>query len=482
MNSTARELSPKKTMKTKQIAWISGGLLPRTQKRRQHCGEASRVEREHQPGALPIAASSSWQDLRSTGFYYRDGKQPKEPSKTNRSRGPSALRHASIGALPHPGQLSRSYRPAFPRASSRRGRSASRGSSDPGVGRLIGPERAVERAWALQATAGRFWRAVQSRRRGFSGPWRGHGRATRPSPEDDRFGGAGASPGGLGGPRRPSLPLTRRSCSCSSRAKIAKREESGNRQADVSSAEGDARDPKATSTLTSSCGRPCGIFSIVVRSQSAMLVLQGVFSGDRHAAARVHHGGAALGWPLAAHAQQQAVAVIGFVGGGSANEIVSATVLQSSRVVRGRGVLRATLTAEERDIWGSASPIKWVDFIVAALLIFTGGVIWGSADRVVGHFLQEQTPDRDEFLARPSVRNSEFALKRVQAELDSTRARWIEQQVGGTQSLPKLRARMDELERQVSATDAALAAARAEQGGECRDRSPVRSLKSAGGT
>ena len=113
---------------------------------------------------------------------------------------------------------------------------------------------------------------------------------------------------------------------------------------------------------------------------------------------------------------------------------------------------------------GLASPIKWVDFIVAALLIFTGGVIWGSADRVVGHFLQEQTPDRDEFLARPSVRNSEFALKRVQAELDSTRAKWIEQQVGGTQSLPKLRARMDELERQVSATDAALAAARAEQG------------------
>jgi hypothetical protein len=54
------------------------------------------------------------------------------------------LRHASIGASPHPGQSPPRYRPAFPGASSCRRLSAWRWSSRPGVGRLIGPERAVK--------------------------------------------------------------------------------------------------------------------------------------------------------------------------------------------------------------------------------------------------------------------------------------------------------------------------------------------------
>jgi hypothetical protein len=75
---------------------------------------------------------------------------------------------------------------------------------------------------------------------------------------------------------------------------------------------------------------------------------------------------------------------------------------------------------------GWNSPIKWFDLFVAALLVFIGGVMWGWADAIAGYFVQERVPDKEEFLARKPVRNSEFALKRVQAELESTRAKWIE--------------------------------------------------------
>ena len=72
------------------------------------------------------------------------------------------------------------------------GRSACRWSSGPGVGRLSGPERAVERA-ALRR-AGRVERAVEpTARLEDRGEGRGRGPAER------------KTIGGLGGPRGPSL-------------------------------------------------------------------------------------------------------------------------------------------------------------------------------------------------------------------------------------------------------------------------------------
>jgi hypothetical protein len=119
-----------------------------------------------------------------------------------------------------------------------------------------------------------------------------------------------------------------------------------------------------------------------------------------------------------------------------------------------------------------ASPIKWFDLIAAALLIFAGAVIWGAADMIAGHLLQEQMPEMNEFLARASVRNSEFALKRIQVELESTRAKWIEQRLASTPPVESLRARMDELKRQLSAADGTLAAAQTK--GERTDASRSR--------
>jgi hypothetical protein len=46
------------------------------------------LRRKHRAGALLTSQPANRsRTLRSTGFYYRVGKQPKEPSKTNRSKG-----------------------------------------------------------------------------------------------------------------------------------------------------------------------------------------------------------------------------------------------------------------------------------------------------------------------------------------------------------------------------------------------------------
>jgi hypothetical protein len=113
---------------------------------------------------------------------------------------------------------------------------------------------------------------------------------------------------------------------------------------------------------------------------------------------------------------------------------------------------------------GSAGPIKWLDLIIAALLIFAGSVIWGGADAVVSYLLEDKAPEKADFMAREPVRAREFALKRVQAELDSTRAKWVEQRLAGNQTVEILRARLDDLEQRSAAADAALAAARAAVG------------------
>jgi hypothetical protein len=89
------------------------------------------------------------------------------------------LRHASIGALPHPGQLPPGYRPAFPGASSRRRRSACRWSSGPRVGRLSvrsEPSSGLEplrRRW-------RVWASGEAVNEGSEIEAK-HGLATRPS-------------------------------------------------------------------------------------------------------------------------------------------------------------------------------------------------------------------------------------------------------------------------------------------------------------
>jgi hypothetical protein len=118
---------------------------------------------------------------------------------------------------------------------------------------------------------------------------------------------------------------------------------------------------------------------------------------------------------------------------------------------------------------GSAGPIKWLDLIIAALLIFAGSLIWGGADAVVSYLLEDKAPEKADFLAREPVRTREFALKRAQAELDSTRAKWVEQRLAGNQTVEILRARLDDLEQRSAAADAALAAARAAAGGKSPD-------------
>lgn len=108
-----------------------------------------------------------------------------------------------------------------------------------------------------------------------------------------------------------------------------------------------------------------------------------------------------------------------------------------------------------------AISIKWLDLIVAVLLIFVGSLIWGGADAIVGYWLQARAPEKDEFLAIPPVRQREFALKTIQVELDSTRTKWIEQRrLSSPDSMARLRSRMDDLERRLAAAEEAIVVAR----------------------
>ena len=117
----------------------------------------------------------------------------------------SALQYASSGALTHPGQLppaialpSLAQAPVAGAACAGRApppRSAWRWSSGPGVGRLIGPERAVERGLALQPPLGGFGRAVESRLEALRTVARAWA-SDKAELEDDRARASSAPPGG----------------------------------------------------------------------------------------------------------------------------------------------------------------------------------------------------------------------------------------------------------------------------------------------
>ena len=130
---------------------------------------------------------------------------PKVTSKTNRSGIPSALQHASIGALPHPGQLPPRYRPAFPGASSCRWRSAWRCSSSaaggaagraaPASGGSSGrsePSKGLEPFRRPLAGLGERSKAVSEALRTVARAWA----SDKAELEDDRGRAGSAPPGG----------------------------------------------------------------------------------------------------------------------------------------------------------------------------------------------------------------------------------------------------------------------------------------------
>jgi hypothetical protein len=92
----------------------------------------------------------------------------------------------------------------------------------PAAGRAPGAGRAAQASSAHRAGASRRtglspsgdrWRVWGAAESGQEAPWRGHGRATRPSWEDDRGRAGSAPPGGWDGPRglwsKPNRPLRR---------------------------------------------------------------------------------------------------------------------------------------------------------------------------------------------------------------------------------------------------------------------------------
>jgi hypothetical protein len=145
-----------------------GGLIPRARYKFEGniAAKHRASEVEIHPGALPTSPPANLSRTYALPAYTTamESNQKNRPKRTAVRASPSALRHASIGAWPRPGQLRRSYRPAFPGASSIRWRSPAAGvgrwSSGPRIGPLIGGER------ALHATAGRVWESVESRQRG----------------------------------------------------------------------------------------------------------------------------------------------------------------------------------------------------------------------------------------------------------------------------------------------------------------------------
>jgi hypothetical protein len=120
-----------------------GGLIPRARYKFEGniAAKHRASEGEVHPGALltsqPANLSRTYALPASTTALESNPKN--RPRRTAVRTSPSAFRHASIGALPHPGQLPPRYRPAFPGASSCRRRSARRWSSASGR-RLIGQE------------------------------------------------------------------------------------------------------------------------------------------------------------------------------------------------------------------------------------------------------------------------------------------------------------------------------------------------------
>jgi hypothetical protein len=75
--------------------------------------------------------------------------------------------------------------------------------------------------------------------------------------------------------------------------------------------------------------------------------------------------------------------------------------------------------------------ITWLDLIIAALLIVCGIGIWSATENAVSYALRDNAPNKQEFLARESVRTTELKLKNAQEELDATRKKWIEQRLAG---------------------------------------------------
>jgi hypothetical protein len=75
--------------------------------------------------------------------------------------------------------------------------------------------------------------------------------------------------------------------------------------------------------------------------------------------------------------------------------------------------------------------VAWVDLIIAALVTVCGAGLWAATEDVVTFVLRDDAPDKQEFLARNSVRVAELRLRTVQEELDAARKKWIEQRLGG---------------------------------------------------